>query len=62
MRAQSYQTIAHGADTINSSSFVAQVGACEKFHGAVIAMLATKTPVFREVAQLGKELKSWIVF
>ena len=46
MRAQSYQTVAHGA--------------CEKFHGAVIAHVGTEnTRVFREVAQLGRELESF---
>ena len=36
------------------------MGACEKFHGAVIAHAGTEnTRVFREVAQLGKELESF---
>jgi beta-galactosidase len=35
------------------------VGACEKFHGAVIEHVGTKdTRVFREVARLGKELSA----
>lgn len=57
MRAQSYQTLAHGADTIQYFQLRRSVGACEKFHGAVIAHAGTeKTRVFREVKQLGKEL------
>ena len=35
MRAQSYQTIAHGADTIQFFQLRRSIGACEKFHGAV---------------------------
>lgn len=59
MRAQSYQTIAHGADTIQFFQLRRSAGACEKFHGAVISHAGTEnTRVFREVQQLGKELES----
>ena len=59
MRAQSYQTIAHGADTIQFFQLRRSAGACEKFHGAVIAHVGTEnTRVFREVSELGHELKS----
>ena len=59
MRAQSYQTLAHGADTIQFFQLRRSVGACEKFHGAVIEHVGTKnTRVFREVAGLGKELSA----
>lgn len=59
MRAQSYQTIAHGADTIQFFQLRRSVGGCEKFHGAVIGHVGTEnTRVFREVKQLGEELKS----
>lgn len=59
MRAQSYQTIAHGADTIQFFQLRRSVGGCEKFHGAVIGHVGTEdTRVFREVTQLGKELHS----
>ncbi|KYG34146.1 beta-galactosidase [Alkalihalobacillus trypoxylicola] len=59
MRAQSYQTIAHGADTIQYFQLRRSVGACEKFHGAVIEHVGhEETRVFREVAQLGKELET----
>ena len=58
MRAQSMQTIAHGADTIQFFQLRRSVGGCEKFHGAVIAHVGTNnTRVFREVKQLGEELE-----
>ncbi|MGM8138613.1 beta-galactosidase [Enterococcus italicus] len=57
MRAQSYQTMAHGADTIQFFQLRRSLGGCEKFHGAVIEHVGTtETRVFREVAQLGEEL------
>ena len=60
MRAQSYQTVAHGADTIQFFQLRRSVGGCEKFHGAVIAHAGTNnTRVFKETAQLGKELESF---
>lgn len=58
MRAQSYQTLAHGADTIQFFQLRRSIGGCEKFHGAVIAHAGTEnTRVFREVSQLGAELE-----
>ena len=58
MRAQSYQTVAHGADTIQFFQLRRSKGACEKFHGAVIAHSGSgDTRVFKECAQLGTELK-----
>ena len=58
MRAQSYQTIAHGADTIQFFQLRRSVGGCEKFHGAVIEHAGSEnTRVFREISQLGEELK-----
>ncbi|MDD7739189.1 MAG: beta-galactosidase [Lachnospiraceae bacterium] len=60
MRAQSYQTMAHGADTIQFFQLRRSVGGCEKFHGAVIGHVGNEnTRVFREVQQLGKELESF---
>lgn len=57
MRAQSYQTIAHGANTIQFFQLRRSIGGCEKFHGAVIAHSGSKeTRVFKEVQSLGKEL------
>jgi beta-galactosidase len=57
MRLQSYQAIAHGADSVLFFQMRASVGACEKFHGAVIDHSGRNdTRVFREVSQLGSEL------
>lgn len=58
MRAQSYQTVAHGADTVQFFQLRRSVGACEKFHGAVIGHAGTEnTRVFKEVTKLGAELQ-----
>ena len=57
MRAQSLQTVAHGADTVQFFQLRRSVGGCEKFHGAVIGHVGhNNTRVFREVKQLGEEL------
>ena len=57
MRAQSWQTVAHGADTIQFFQLRRSKGACEKFHGAVISHSGSEeTRVFKEVSQLGAEL------
>ncbi|GAB2572726.1 beta-galactosidase [Gracilibacillus alcaliphilus] len=59
LRAQSFQTIAHGANTIQYFQLRRSIGACEKFHGAVIAHSGTNnTRVFREVKQIGEELEA----
>lgn len=58
MRLLSLQAAAHGADAIQFFQIRRTVGACEKFHGAVIDHAGrSDTRVFREVAQLGKELE-----
>ena len=58
MRAQSIQTMAHGADTVQFFQLRRCVGGCEKFHGAVIGHVGhNNTRVFREVKQLGEELE-----
>ena len=58
MRLISYQAVAHGADTVMFFQMRRSIGACEKFHGAVIDHVGTEnTRVFREVSQLGEELK-----
>ena len=58
MRLISYQAVAHGADTVMFFQMRRSIGACEKLHGAVIDHVATEnTRVFREVSQLGEELK-----
>lgn len=57
MRAMSYQAMAHGADTIQYFQLRQSRGATEKFHGAVISHADTnQTRVYRETAELGKEL------
>ncbi|MDF2988807.1 MAG: Beta-galactosidase, partial [Eubacterium sp.] len=58
MRLWSYQAMAHGADTIMFFQLRRSIGACEKYHGAVIEHVGHEnTRVFRECAQLGEELK-----
>ncbi|WP_314061094.1 beta-galactosidase [uncultured Vagococcus sp.] len=58
MRAQSFQAVAHGSDTVQFFQLKRSVGACEKFHGAVISHAGHEnTRVFKEVAELGHELE-----
>jgi beta-galactosidase len=58
MRLWSYQAVARGADTVMFFQLRRSIGACEKYHGAVIAHVGHEhTRVFREVAELGGELK-----
>lgn len=58
MRLWSYQAVAHGADTVMFFQMRRSIGACEKYHGAVIDHVGTEhTRVFREVEELGGELK-----
>lgn len=58
MRLWSYQAVAHGADAVMFFQMRRSIGACEKFHGAVIDHVGHEnTRVFREVAALGEELK-----
>ncbi|MDE7342127.1 MAG: beta-galactosidase [Lachnospiraceae bacterium] len=61
MRLWSYQAVAHGADTIMFFQMRRSLGACEKFHGAVIDHVGHEnTRVFREIEALGSELKDKI--
>lgn len=56
MRLWSYQAIGRGADTILYFQLRRSVGACEKYHGAVIEHVGHEnTRVFNEVAQIGSE-------
>ncbi len=56
MRLLSYQAMAHGADAIQFFQIRRTIGACEKFHGAVIDHAGRDdTRVFRELEQLGSE-------
>lgn len=58
MRLWSYQAVAHGADAVMFFQMRRSIGACEKYHGAVIDHAGHEnTRVFREVAALGEELK-----
>lgn len=59
MRLWSYQAVARGADTVMFFQLRRSVGACEKYHGAVIEHVGHEhTRVFRECAQLGRELEA----
>ena len=58
MRLWSYQAVAHGADAVMFFQMRRSIGACEKFHGAVIDHVGHEhTRVFKEVSYLGEELK-----
>lgn len=58
MRLLSYQAMAHGGDTVMFFQMRRSIGACEKYHGAVIDHAGTEnTRVFREISALGKELQ-----
>ncbi|GIQ62399.1 beta-galactosidase [Paenibacillus cisolokensis] len=58
MRLWSYQAVARGADTVMFFQLRRSIGACEKFHGAVIEHVGHEhTRVFRETAELGRELQ-----
>lgn len=59
MSAQSYQTIAHGADSVLFFQLRRSKGGCEKFHGAVISHSGSdKTRVYNEVKELGAQLNT----
>lgn len=58
MRLLSWQAVAHGADTVLFFQMRRSIGACEKYHGAVIDHAGHEnTRVFREVQDLGREIK-----
>lgn len=59
MRLLSYQSVAHGADTVMFFQMRQSIGACEKYHAAIISHSGHEnTRVFRECAELGAELKA----
>lgn len=59
MRLWSYQALAHGADTVMFFQMRQSIGACEKYHGAVISHAGHEnTRIFKECAELGEELQS----
>lgn len=58
LRLWSYQAMAHGADTVMFFQLRRSVGACEKYHSALIDHVGTEnTRVFREMTMLGEELE-----
>ena len=58
MRLWSYQAVAHGSDSVMFFQMRRSVGACEKYHGAIIDHAGHEnTRVFREAAALGGELQ-----
>lgn len=58
IRLWSYQAVAHGADTIMFFQMRRSIGACEKYHSALIDHAGTEnTRVFREMMKLGEELE-----
>ncbi len=57
MRLLSYQAIANGSDSVMYFQMRRSIGACEKFHGAIIDHVGHEnTRIFREVTALGEEL------
>jgi len=57
MRLWSYQSVAHGSDTVMYFQMRRSIGACEKYHGAIIDHVGTdETRVFKEAAEIGREL------
>jgi beta-galactosidase len=57
MRLWSYQAVAHGADSVMFFQMRRSIGACEKYHGAIIDHVGNEnTRVFKEAAALGAEL------
>lgn len=57
MRLQSYQALAHGADTVMFFQMRQSIGACEKYHSAVIPHSGNpNTRIFKECCLLGEEL------
>ncbi|MCL8014210.1 beta-galactosidase [Streptomyces sp. AS02] len=59
LRLATFQALAHGADAALYFQMRASRGACEKYHGAVIGHAGRDdTRVFREVAELGRELEA----
>ncbi|HAU84513.1 MAG TPA: beta-galactosidase [Lachnospiraceae bacterium] len=58
LRLQSYQAVAHGSDSIMFFQMRRSIGACEKYHSAVIDHCGHEnTRVFKEVTQIGEELE-----
>ncbi|NEB76153.1 beta-galactosidase, partial [Streptomyces sp. SID14478] len=58
MRLWSWQAVAQGADAVLYFQWRQSRGGAEKFHSAMLPHAGTDTRVFREVADLGRELAS----
>lgn len=58
MRALSYSAMARGADGIMFFQWRQSKAGAEKFHGALVPHSGPETRVFREVCQLGRELRN----
>ena len=58
MRVLSYSAVAHGADGVMFFQWRASRAGAEKFHGALLPHAGADTRVYREVVQLGRELRS----
>lgn len=57
-RLASMQAVAHGSDAVMYFQWRKSRGSCEKFHGAVVDHVGHEnTRVFRDVAQVGTDLK-----
>ena len=57
MRLGSFQAIAHGADGVLFFQWRASRSGAEKFHSAMVPQAGTSSRTWREVTQLGTELK-----
>lgn len=58
MRAMSYAAMARGADGIMFFQWRASKAGAEKYHGALLPHVGADSRVFREIRQLGQELRS----
>ncbi|MGP8301306.1 beta-galactosidase [Streptomyces inhibens] len=58
MRLWSWQAVAQGADAVLYFQWRQSLGGAEKFHSAMLPHGGTDTRIFREVADLGRELAS----
>ncbi|MGW5737083.1 MULTISPECIES: beta-galactosidase [Streptomyces] len=56
MRLESWQAVAHGADSVLFFQWRQSRGGAEKFHSAMVPHGGRATRIFREVAELGAEL------
>ncbi|MGW0902352.1 beta-galactosidase [Streptomyces sp. NPDC002853] len=58
MRLDSWQAVAHGADSVLFFQWRQSRGGAEKFHSAMVPHGGRETRIFREVRELGAELAS----